>query len=65
MRRVFPAMEWKFFIGASMLAFALLGPWAPMSDVVGGIALAAVINWKLFRPGATSTGSAREQRTKS
>lgn len=65
MRRVFHAMEWKFFIGAAILAVGLLGPWAPMSDVIGGIALAAVINWKLFRPGAASTESARAQRTKS
>ena len=42
-------MRWKFFVGAAILTVALLGPWAPMSDVVGGIALAAVIKWKLFR----------------
>jgi hypothetical protein len=40
-------MEWKFFAGASMLVIALLLPWAPISDLVGGIALAAVISWKL------------------
>jgi hypothetical protein len=40
-------MKWKFFIGAAILAIGLLGPYAPLSDVLGGIALAAVIHWKL------------------
>jgi hypothetical protein len=51
MSLAFRATEWKFFAGAAILTVALLAPWAPMSDVVGGIALAAVINWKLFRSG--------------
>jgi hypothetical protein len=42
-------MEWKFFAGASLLLIALLGPWAPTSDLFGGIAIAAVINWKVLR----------------
>ena len=39
--------KWKFFIGAAILAIALLGHYAPLSDLLGGIALAAVIHWKL------------------
>jgi hypothetical protein len=42
-------MKWKFFIGAAILAIGLLGPYAPLSDLLGGIALAAVIHWKLPR----------------
>ena len=40
-------MSWKFFIGAAILVVGLLGPYAPLPDLIGGIALAAVINWKL------------------
>lgn len=39
--------RWTFFIGAAILAIGLLGPYAPRPDLVGGIALAAVIHWKL------------------
>jgi hypothetical protein len=41
------AQNWMWFIGASILAIGLLGPYAPLPDVIGGIALAAVLNWKL------------------
>jgi hypothetical protein len=41
------APKWKWFIGASILAVGLLGPYAPLPDLIGGIALAAVLNWKL------------------
>jgi hypothetical protein len=41
------APKWKWFIGASILAIGLLGPYAPLPDLIGGIALAAVLNWKL------------------
>ena len=41
------ASKWKWFIGASILAIGLLGPYAPLPDLIGGIALAAVLNWKL------------------
>jgi hypothetical protein len=39
--------RWKWFIGASILAIGLLGPYAPLPDLIGGIALAAVLKWKL------------------
>jgi hypothetical protein len=41
------APNWNWFIGASILAVGLLGPYAPLPDLIGGIALAAVLNWKL------------------
>jgi hypothetical protein len=40
-------VQWKYFIGAAILAVGLLAPYAPLPDVIGGIALAAVLNWKL------------------
>lgn len=48
-------MEWRFFIGAAILAVALLGPYAPLPDLLGGIALAAVLNWKLPLGGGGKT----------
>jgi hypothetical protein len=39
------SMKWIFFLGAAILAVSLLGPYAPTPDLIGGIALAAVINW--------------------
>lgn len=51
--RALRGMEWKFFFGAAMLVVALLGPWAPIPDVLGGIALAAVIKWKLTDRGVS------------
>jgi hypothetical protein len=50
-------MKWKFFIGAAILAIGLLGPYAPLSDLLGGIALAAVIHWKLPLSGRASRPS--------
>jgi hypothetical protein len=41
------ASKWKWFVGASILAIGLLGPYAPLPDLIGGIALAAVLTWKL------------------
>jgi hypothetical protein len=40
-------MRWGVFAGAAVLVVGMLRPYAPMSDVIGGVALAAVIHWKL------------------
>ena len=48
-------MKWKYFVGATILAVGLLAPYAPLPALAGGIALAAVINWKWpLGGGATS-----------
>lgn len=40
-------MNWKFFIGASILAAGLLLKFgAPLVPVAAGIALAALLKWK-------------------
>ena len=38
-------MQWKFFFGACFLTGALLLPYAPPPAIVGGMALAALIQW--------------------
>ena len=40
-------MNWRYLVGACILAAGLLLPFAPWPDVVGGIALAVFINWNL------------------
>lgn len=43
-------MNWKFFVGACILATGLLfKAGAPILPVVAGIGLAAVFNWKRRR----------------
>jgi len=44
------AVKWKYFAGAAVLAVALLLPYAPVYTLIGGIVLAAIVNWKLRRP---------------
>ena len=38
-------MNWKFFIGASILAGGLMLKVAPIWAVATGLALAAAVNW--------------------
>jgi len=38
-------MQWKFFFGACFLTGAVLLPHAPPSSVLGGMAVAAVIQF--------------------
>ena len=40
-------MKWKYFGGAAILAVGLLGPYAPWPALIAGIAVAAVLTWKL------------------
>ena len=43
-------MNWKFFIGASILAVGLLlKVGAPLVPLALGVSLAAVVNWKTQR----------------
>jgi hypothetical protein len=40
-------MKWKYFIGSAILVVGVLAPYAPLPALAGGVALAAVLNWKL------------------
>jgi uncharacterized membrane protein AbrB (regulator of aidB expression) len=43
-------MKWKFFLSASILVGGLLIKFGvPLSAVIGGIALAAIMTWKQSR----------------
>ena len=38
-------MQWKFFLGATLLTVAVLQPHAPAKSVVAGVGLAALARW--------------------
>jgi hypothetical protein len=45
-------MNWKFFVGASILSCGLLFKLgAPVLPVAGGIAAVALLNWRMHRSG--------------
>ena len=47
-------MNWKFFIGASIIVAGALARFAPASAIASGLVLAMVLNWIKLR------GSARK-----
>jgi hypothetical protein len=42
-------MNWKYFIGSSIIVAGALLRFAPLPAVVAGIALAAFLNWVRLR----------------
>ena len=54
-------MNWKFFVGASILAVGLLiKAGAPLVAIVAGVALAAFLSWLTRRPnGRPTAGGSR------
>jgi hypothetical protein len=54
-------MNWRLFVGASILAVGLLiKAGAPLTAVVAGVALAAFLSWFTRRPnGRPSAGGSR------
>ena len=54
-------MNWRLFVGASILSVALLFKiGAPLAAIIGGVVLAAFISWLTRRPnGKPSAGGSR------
>jgi hypothetical protein len=42
-------MNWKYFVGASIVVGGALFRYAPLPAIVAGIALAAFLNWVKLR----------------
>jgi len=51
-------MNWKLFVGASIVVGGALLRYAPLPAVVAGVALAALVNWMRLRGGAPKAGQA-------
>ena len=51
-------MNWKYFVGASIIVAGALLKYAPLPAVVAGVGLAAFLNWMKMRGGARKTTSA-------
>ena len=49
-------MNWKFFIGASILAGGLMLKVAPVWAVAAGLVLAGLVNWGRHRRGVSGGG---------
>ena len=52
-------MNWRFFVGASILAGGLMLKVAPIWAVATGLVLAALVNWRRHQSGMSSTGRKR------
>jgi hypothetical protein len=53
-------MNWRLFVGASILVVALMFKiGAPLLAIVGGVALAALLSWLTRRPNGASPGGSR------
>jgi hypothetical protein len=50
-------MNWKFFVGSSIVVAGALLRYAPLPAIIAGVALAAFFNWLKLR-GARQTDSA-------
>ena len=44
-------MQWKCFVGASLLTAALVQPHAGGKPVVAGVVIAAILQWSWYRIG--------------
>jgi hypothetical protein len=42
-------MNWKYFVGASIVVAGALLRYAPLPAILGGIAFAAFLNWLRLR----------------
>ena len=42
-------MNWKYFVGASIVVAGALLRYAPVPAIIGGIGLAAFLNWLKLR----------------
>jgi hypothetical protein len=51
-------MNWKFFVGSSIVVAGALLPYAPLPAIIAGVTLAAFVNWMKLRGGARKTGAA-------
>ena len=51
-------MNWKFFVGSSIVVVGALLPYAPLPAIAAGVALAALFNWLKLRGGARKTDTA-------
>ena len=51
-------MNWKFFLGASIVVAGALLRFAPLPAIVAGIALAGFMNWMKLRGGARKANGA-------
>jgi hypothetical protein len=49
-------MNWKFFVGSSILAGGLMLKVAPVWAVAAGLVLAGVVNWSRHRRGVSGAG---------
>jgi hypothetical protein len=45
-------MNWKYFVGASIVVAGALLRFAPVPAIVAGVALAGLLNWLRLRGGA-------------
>ena len=52
-------MNWKFFVGASILAGGLMLKVAPVWAVAAGLILAGLVNWGRQRHGVPGPGRRR------
>lgn len=48
-------MNWKLFVGASIVVAGALFRYAPLPAIVAGIALAAALNWRKQRAAARAS----------
>jgi hypothetical protein len=48
-------MQWRFFLGASLLTASLLMPHADPGAVIAGVVLAGVLQWGWSRVGGRRT----------